>query len=88
MQRAPLSSKIVPILPLGHPRQSAVARDVFDQVMSEEPLFDVTLKKKKKKVVNFSEDPLGVDGGAPAPTHVCSERVARPGPWAECLDVE
>lgn len=58
---------------------SAVTRDIFDQVMSEEPLFDVTLKKKKKKVVNFNEDPLGADGGAPAPTYVCSERVARPG---------
>ncbi|KAF8309659.1 hypothetical protein DL93DRAFT_2062727 [Clavulina sp. PMI_390] len=36
--------------------------------MSEEPLFDVTLKKKKKKAVAFNEDPLGVEGGAPAPT--------------------
>lgn len=39
--------------------------------MSEEPLFDVTLKKKKKKAVAFTEDPLGVDGGASPPVYVC-----------------
>lgn len=38
--------------------------------MSEEPAFDVTLKKKKKKAVAFNEDPLGVEGGADAPTFV------------------
>lgn len=43
--------------------------------MSEEPLFDVTLKKKKKKAVAFNEDPLGVDGGADAPAFVCSVSV-------------
>ena len=35
----------------------------------EEPLFDPSLKKKKKKKVTIVEDPLGVDGGAEAPTH-------------------
>lgn len=38
--------------------------------MSEEPLFDPSLKKRKKKQVAFSEDPLGADADptAPAPT--------------------
>jgi len=35
----------------------------------DEPLFDTSLKKKKKKkVVAFNEDPLGVEGGAEAPS--------------------
>lgn len=35
---------------------------------SEEPLFDPSLKKKKKKkVVAFSEDPLGVDADPTTP---------------------
>lgn len=38
--------------------------------MSEEPLFDPSLKKRKKKQVAFSEDPLGADADptTPAPT--------------------
>jgi translation initiation factor 2 subunit 2 len=37
--------------------------------MSEEPLFDPSLKKRKKKAVAFTEDPLGpeADPTAPAP---------------------
>jgi translation initiation factor 2 subunit 2 len=37
--------------------------------MSEEPLFDPSLKKRKKKGVTFTEDPLGpeADPTAPAP---------------------
>ncbi|KIY52147.1 hypothetical protein FISHEDRAFT_15255, partial [Fistulina hepatica ATCC 64428] len=40
--------------------------------MSEEPLFDPLLKKRKKKAVAFSEDPLGADADptAPAPTTI------------------
>ena len=40
--------------------------------MSEEPLFDPSLKKRKKKTVAFSEDPLGADADptAPAPTEI------------------
>ena len=35
----------------------------------DEPLFDPSLKKKKKKkVVAFNEDPLEVEGGAEAPS--------------------
>ena len=40
--------------------------------MSEEPLFDPSLKKRKKKTVAFSEDPLGADADptTPAPTEI------------------
>ena len=40
--------------------------------MSEEPLFDPTLKKRKKKTVAFSEDPLGAeaDPTTPAPQEI------------------
>lgn len=40
--------------------------------MSEEPLFDPSLKKRKKKQVAFSEDPLGADADptTPAPTSI------------------
>ena len=40
--------------------------------MSEEPLFDPSLKKRKKKQVAFSEDPLGAeaDPTAPAPATI------------------
>jgi translation initiation factor 2 subunit 2 len=39
---------------------------------SEEPLFDPSLKKRKKKQVAFSEDPLGPDADptSPAPTSI------------------
>ncbi|KAG6876429.1 hypothetical protein C0993_003190 [Termitomyces sp. T159_Od127] len=39
---------------------------------SEEPLFDPSLKKRKKKTVAFTEDPLGPDADptAPAPDHI------------------
>lgn len=42
--------------------------------MSEEPLFDPSLKKRKKKTVAFTEDPLGAeaDPTAPAPTSIDS----------------
>ena len=40
--------------------------------MSDEPLFDPSLKKRKKKQVAFSEDPLGADADptTPAPTTI------------------
>lgn len=40
--------------------------------MSEEPLFDPSLKKRKKKTVAFSEDPLGAeaDPTTPAPVEI------------------
>lgn len=40
--------------------------------MSEEPLFDPSLKKRKKKQVAFSEDPLGADADptTPAPATI------------------
>ena len=40
--------------------------------MSEEPLFDPSLKKRKKKAVAFSEDPLGAeaDPTTPAPATI------------------
>jgi translation initiation factor 2 subunit 2 len=39
---------------------------------SEEPLFDPSLKKRKKKTVAFTEDPLGAetDPTTPAPTSI------------------
>lgn len=42
--------------------------------MSEEPLFDPSLKKRKKKNVAFIEDPLGAeaDPTTPAPTSIDS----------------
>ncbi|KZO99130.1 hypothetical protein CALVIDRAFT_544573 [Calocera viscosa TUFC12733] len=36
---------------------------------SEEPLFDPSIKKKKKPKVSFSEDPLGADADDLEPTH-------------------
>jgi translation initiation factor 2 subunit 2 len=41
---------------------------------SEEPLFDPSLKKRKKKTVAFNEDPLGADADptTPAPTTIDS----------------
>jgi translation initiation factor 2 subunit 2 len=41
---------------------------------SEEPLFDPSLKKRKKKQVAFTEDPLGADADptAPAPDTIDS----------------
>jgi translation initiation factor 2 subunit 2 len=40
--------------------------------MSEEPMFDPSLKKRKKKAVAFSEDPLGAeaDPTTPAPAEI------------------
>jgi translation initiation factor 2 subunit 2 len=40
--------------------------------MSEEPLFDPSLKKRKKKAVAFIEDPLGADADptTPAPATI------------------
>ena len=40
--------------------------------MSDEPLFDPSLKKRKKKAVAFTEDPLGADADptAPAPEFI------------------
>lgn len=35
--------------------------------MSEEPLFDTSLKKRKKKTVAFTEDPLGADADPTTP---------------------
>lgn len=42
------------------------------EMASEEPLFDASLKKRKKKTVAFSEDPLGADADPtqPAPTTI------------------
>lgn len=44
---------------------------------SEEPLFDPSLKKKKKKVL-FNEDPLGAeaDPTTPAPTSIDNTTIA------------
>ncbi|TRM56962.1 eukaryotic translation initiation factor 2 beta [Schizophyllum amplum] len=46
--------------------------------MSEEPLFDPSLKKKKKKAVAFTEDPLGADADptTPAPDMIESTTAA------------
>lgn len=46
----------------------------------EEPLFDPSLKKKKKKkAVAFNEDPLGVEGGASPPAYVRFRRFSKLG---------
>jgi translation initiation factor 2 subunit 2 len=46
--------------------------------MSEAPLFDPTLKKKKKKkVVAFNEDPLGADAD---PTYAAASEAAASAP--------
>lgn len=37
---------------------------------AEEPLFDPSLKKKKKKAVAFTEDPLGADADPTTPAPV------------------
>jgi translation initiation factor 2 subunit 2 len=46
--------------------------------MSEEPLFDPSLKKRKKKTVAFTEDPLGpeADPTAPAPETIDSTTIS------------
>ena len=43
-----------------------------ESAMSEQPLFDSSLKKRKKKTVAFSEDPLGADADptTPAPDFI------------------
>ncbi|KAF8333103.1 domain found in IF2B/IF5-domain-containing protein [Cantharellus anzutake] len=52
-----------------------------DNAHLEEPLFDPSLKKKKKKkAVAFSEDSLGVDGGAEAPTDEGPSSLLAPAP--------
>jgi len=45
--------------------------------MPDEPLFDPSLKKRKKKTVAFTEDPLGpeADPTAPAPETIDSTTV-------------
>ncbi|KAG5644482.1 hypothetical protein DXG03_008309 [Asterophora parasitica] len=45
---------------------------------SEEPLFDPSLKKRKKKTVAFTEDPLGADADptAPAPESIDSTTIS------------
>lgn len=58
----------------------SVLLDVYDykllsdlpSMASEEPLFDPSLKKRKKKTVAFSEDPLGADADptTPAPADI------------------
>ncbi|KAI0752565.1 eukaryotic translation initiation factor 2 beta [Daedaleopsis nitida] len=47
--------------------------------MSEEPLFDPSLKKRKKKTVAFSEDPLGADADPTTPAPVEIDNVATNG---------
>lgn len=47
--------------------------------MSEEPLFDPSLKKRKKKQVAFTEDPLGADADPTTPAPVTIESVATNG---------
>ena len=46
-------------------------------IMADEPLFDPSLKKRKKKTVAFTEDPLGpeADPTAPAPETIDSTTV-------------
>lgn len=46
--------------------------DDDDDMAAEEPLFDPSLKKRKKKTVAFTEDPLGpeADPTTPAPTTI------------------
>jgi translation initiation factor 2 subunit 2 len=41
--------------------------------MADEPLFDPSLKKRKKKTVAFTEDPLGLDAAPTAPPPVIVE---------------
>lgn len=45
---------------------------------SEEPLFDPSLKKRKKKIVAFTEDPLGAeaDPTTPAPTTIDNRTIS------------
>lgn len=48
---------------------------------TEEPLFDPSLKKRKKKKVIFDEDPLGVDGAEEPETPAApAAPEAAPGP--------
>ena len=47
--------------------------------MSEEPLFDPSLKKRKKKQVAFSEDPLGADADPTTPAPATIDNVATNG---------
>jgi hypothetical protein len=52
--------------------------DLRIAAMSEEPLFDPSLKKRKKKAVAFIEDPLGADADptTPAPATIESTTLA------------
>ncbi|THV02258.1 translation initiation factor [Dendrothele bispora CBS 962.96] len=47
--------------------------------MSEEPLFDPSLKKRKKKVVAFNEDPLGPDADPTTPAPETIENITTNG---------
>ena len=53
-------------------RSVLIDDDDDDSMASEEPLFDPSLKKRKKKTVAFTEDPLGPDADptTPAPTTI------------------
>lgn len=42
---------------------------------SEEPLFDPSLKKRKKKIVAFTEDPLGADADPTTPAPAIIENI-------------
>ena len=47
--------------------------------MADEPLFDPSLKKRKKKQVAFSEDPLGADADPTTPAPATIDNVATNG---------
>ena len=47
--------------------------------MADEPLFDPSLKKRKKKQVAFSEDPLGADADPTTPAPATIDDVATNG---------
>lgn len=70
--QAILDSRCTPTAPhlpssLSHTECSYIAK-----MASEEPMFDPSLKKRKKKTVAFSEDPLGAeaDPTQPAPSTI------------------
>ena len=46
---------------------SSQGRSKLNAIMSEEPLFDSSFKKKSRKKVAFTEDPLGADADPTQP---------------------
>lgn len=60
-------------------KSDLITRTTTTTTNMTEPLFDLTLRKRKKKQVAFSEDPLGADADPTTPAPVIIDNVATNG---------